>query len=117
MRLRSRQKGIGWFGLLFVLGVLGLFAVVGVKCLPIYLNQMKLAATLNSQPDGRMGVLFHIKGRHDPPQRKQIKLGVMDLIRQRFEKTCDRLGYAREREPLNTGLFRPASLQGQQSLF
>lgn len=47
MRLRSRQKGIGWFGLLFVLGVLGLFAVVGVKCLPIYLNQMKLASTLN----------------------------------------------------------------------
>ncbi len=40
-----------------------------------------------------------------------------DLIRQRFEKTCDRLGYAREREPLKTTLFRPASLQGQQSLF
>ncbi|MDP1781761.1 MAG: PA0069 family radical SAM protein [Hydrogenophaga sp.] len=40
-----------------------------------------------------------------------------DLLRQRFEKTCDRLGYAREREPLNTGLFRPAGLQGQQSLF
>ncbi|MBA4214234.1 MAG: radical SAM protein, partial [Polaromonas sp.] len=40
-----------------------------------------------------------------------------DLIRQRFEKTCDRLGFLREREPLNTGLFRPAGLPGQQSLF
>jgi hypothetical protein len=47
MRSYRRQKGIGWFGLLLVLAVFGLFAVVGVKCLPIYLNQMKLASTLN----------------------------------------------------------------------
>jgi hypothetical protein len=44
----------------------------------------ELGATLNSLPNGRMGVLFHIKGRHDPPQKQQIKLTVMDLIRKRF---------------------------------
>jgi hypothetical protein len=40
-----------------------------------------------------------------------------DLIRQRFEKTCDRLGYAREREPLKTTLFRSAAARDQGELF
>jgi hypothetical protein len=44
----------------------------------------EMGATVNSLPNGRLGVLFHIKGRHDPPQKKQIRLSVMDLIRQRF---------------------------------
>jgi hypothetical protein len=44
----------------------------------------EMGATVNSLPNGRLGVLFHIKGRHDPPEKKQIKLSAMDLIRQRF---------------------------------
>ena len=40
-----------------------------------------------------------------------------DLIRQRFVKTCDRLGFNREREPLELSLFRPAALRGQGDLF
>ena len=47
MRSRSRQKGIGWFNLLFLFFVLGVFSVVGVKSLPIYLNQMKIASSLS----------------------------------------------------------------------
>ncbi|MBW8816445.1 MAG: YdbH domain-containing protein [Caulobacterales bacterium] len=43
-----------------------------------------LAASVQSQPDGRLGVLFHIVGRHDPPQHQEIRLGLMDLIRKRF---------------------------------
>lgn len=44
----------------------------------------ELEATLNSRDDGRMNVLFRIAGRHDPPQRQEIRLGLMDLIRRRF---------------------------------
>lgn len=44
----------------------------------------ELEATLNSRDDGRMNVLFHIVGRHDPPKRQEIRLGLMDLIRRRF---------------------------------
>jgi hypothetical protein len=44
----------------------------------------ELAATINSSPDGRLGVLFHIRGRHDPPQEQQIRLSLMDLILKRF---------------------------------
>lgn len=47
MRMRSRQRGLGWFGLLFVFGVIALTAIVVVKCLPIYLNQMKVASSVS----------------------------------------------------------------------
>ena len=40
-----------------------------------------------------------------------------DLIRQRFVKACDRLGFNREREPLDSSRFRPAALRGQGDLF
>lgn len=44
----------------------------------------KLEASIASQPDGRLGVIFHIVGRHDPPTRQRIKLTLMDLIQKRF---------------------------------
>lgn len=47
MHMRSRQRGLGWFGLLFVLGVIAFTAIVVVKCLPIYLNQMKVASSVS----------------------------------------------------------------------
>jgi DNA repair photolyase len=40
-----------------------------------------------------------------------------DLIRQRFVKACDRLGYHRARPPLDTSRFRPGALRGQGDLF
>ncbi len=40
-----------------------------------------------------------------------------DLIRQRFEKTCHRIGFNRERVELDLGRFRPPSASGQTSLF
>lgn len=40
-----------------------------------------------------------------------------DLIRQRFVKTCDRLGFQRERDSLDASRFRPAALRGQGELF
>ena len=40
-----------------------------------------------------------------------------DLIRQRFEKTCQRLGLNRQRVELDLGQFRPPGVAGQGSLF
>lgn len=40
-----------------------------------------------------------------------------DLIRQRFEKACGRLGLNRERSALDTSLFRPDLLGPQRALF
>lgn len=54
MQLRHRQKGLGWFGLLFVFALIGFTAIVVAKCFPIYMNQMKLVSALNkvsAEPD------------------------------------------------------------------
>ena len=40
-----------------------------------------------------------------------------ELIRQRFEKTCNRLGFKRERVALDLSQFRPSLAAGQASLF
>lgn len=43
-----------------------------------------LDAELNSLPEGRLGVLFSIHGRHDPPVEQEIRLGLVELIRRDF---------------------------------
>jgi hypothetical protein len=43
-----------------------------------------LSAEINSLPEGRIGVLFHIKGKSDPPKRQVLKVGVGDLINRSF---------------------------------
>jgi hypothetical protein len=43
-----------------------------------------LKAELNSLPGGRLGVLFQIHGRHDPPVEQEIRLGLAELIRRDF---------------------------------
>jgi hypothetical protein len=43
-----------------------------------------LQASVDSHPDGRLGMLFHIVGRHDPPQKQQIKISLLDLIQKKF---------------------------------
>ena len=40
----------------------------------------QLDATMNSIAGERLGVLFHIKGRHDPPTRQSATIAVSDLI-------------------------------------
>ncbi len=40
----------------------------------------QLSADLNSVPGGRLQILFHIKGRSDPPKPQQADVGLMDLI-------------------------------------
>ena len=40
-----------------------------------------------------------------------------DLLRQRFHKTCAKLGLNRERVDLDVSQFRPGLLSGQESLF
>ena len=41
---------------------------------------IRLSADLNSVPGGRLQVVFHIKGRSDPPKPQQAKVGLIDLL-------------------------------------
>ena len=40
-----------------------------------------LEAGVNSTDKGRLAILFHIKGEHDPKIREKARIGLMDLIR------------------------------------
>ena len=40
----------------------------------------QLSADLNSVPGGRLQIVFHIKGRSDPPKPQQAEVGVMELL-------------------------------------
>ncbi len=43
-----------------------------------------LTADVDSADGGRLGVRFHIVGRHDPPQRQELRLSLSELISREF---------------------------------
>lgn len=43
-----------------------------------------LTADVNSEAEGRLGVRFHIVGRHDPPERQELRLTLSELISREF---------------------------------
>lgn len=43
-----------------------------------------LSAEVNSLDEGRIGVLFRIKGRHDPPERQEMRVGIAEFINRKF---------------------------------
>ena len=46
-----------------------------------------LEVEVESRPEGRLGLIFKIKGRHDPPRAEQARIGLLDLLRGRaFER-------------------------------
>jgi hypothetical protein len=44
------------------------------------LSYDQLSADLNSVPGGRLQIVFHIKGRSDPPKPQQAEVGLIDLL-------------------------------------
>ena len=47
MQTRQTQRGLGIFGFIFVLALVGFVALVTIKVVPLYLNQMTLKRDLN----------------------------------------------------------------------
>lgn len=43
-----------------------------------------LSAEVNSLDEGRIGVLFRIRGRHDPPERQELRIPVAEFISREF---------------------------------
>jgi hypothetical protein len=48
MRVPHRQRGLGWLGMLYVFGSIALVAILTIKLMPIYLNEMKIRHTLEA---------------------------------------------------------------------
>lgn len=51
VRSLERQRGLGWFGLLFVFGTIAFFAIIAVKVGPIYMNHMTVMKIVKSVAD------------------------------------------------------------------
>lgn len=43
-----------------------------------------LSAEVNSLDEGRIGVLFRIRGRHDPPRKQELRISIADFISREF---------------------------------
>lgn len=55
MQIKSlkRQRGLGWFGLLFIFGTIAFFALVAIKVGPLYMNQgtiVRVVSTVAKNP-------------------------------------------------------------------
>jgi hypothetical protein len=48
MRLQHRQRGLGLWGWIFVLGTLGFAAMIALKLIPIYLSEMAIEKVVKS---------------------------------------------------------------------
>lgn len=47
-RLAHRQQGMTYLGLLIILGVIAFFAMIAIKVVPLYVENMKVDSTLKS---------------------------------------------------------------------
>lgn len=47
----------------------------------------ELSAEVNSLAEGRLGVLFHIKGEHAPPTRQAIRLSFREVVTRKISRT------------------------------
>jgi hypothetical protein len=45
---RSRQSGIGLFGFIVIMGLIGYFSLVTIKMIPLYLNEMKVKRAVHA---------------------------------------------------------------------
>ena len=51
MHLRHRQRGLGLWGWLFVLGIIGFVALVTLKLVPIYLSELSIKRVVKATAD------------------------------------------------------------------
>ena len=42
MQSRKHQRGVGWFGLMFIFGTIAIVSIVTIKSFPVYMNEMKI---------------------------------------------------------------------------
>lgn len=62
----KRQRGLTFWGWLYVILTLGLMLLIGIKCLPIYMNNYEVRSALAwaaSQPELRNASVYEIRSR------------------------------------------------------
>lgn len=58
---RQRQRGLGWFGMLCLFAFIGFVTLLVFTCLPVYLNQMKIARAVNAVAQDAPGSVTEVR--------------------------------------------------------
>lgn len=72
MRTPQRQRGLGWFGMLFVFGTLAFVVICVIKVGPLYLNQFTVAKAVKGVAE-------------DPEMANADALVIRDRLRARWD--------------------------------
>jgi hypothetical protein len=94
---KSQQRGAGLLKLIFFFGLLALVATIGLKCFPLYMNEMKVSKAVSgaAEEGGDVGaMLFSLKRRWDIEDITQIE--PRDIQFERGDKGDVTLKYAYE---------------------
>ncbi len=89
MSFRNRQRGIGFLGLIVLLGVLGFTAVIGLKLFPVYMDSWKI--------DGVMKAVIK-----EPDIKDQSRQEIIEMLLKRLDiEAVDSLNYTNYKDRLS----------------
>ena len=89
MSFRNRQRGIGFLGLIVLLGVLGFTAVIGLKLFPVYMDSWKI--------DGVMKAVIK-----EPDIKEQSRQEIIEMMLKRLDiEAVDSLNYTNYKDRLS----------------
>lgn len=88
MRLRKKQRGLSFLGLVVLVGVLGFCAVIGLKLIPIYMESWKI--------DGIMEAVISEPGINDQSRQEVIE----SMLKRLDIDAVDAVNYSNWRDKL-----------------
>lgn len=88
MRLRKKQRGLSFLGLMVLVGVLGFCAVIGLKLIPIYMESWKI--------DGIMEAVISEPGINDQSRQEVIE----SMLKRLDIDAVDAVNYSNWRDKL-----------------
>ena len=89
MRLRERQRGLSFLGLIVLVGFLGFSAVIGLKLIPIYMESWKI--------DGIMNAVISEPGINDQSRQEVIEA----MLKRLDIDAVDAVNYSNWKDKLN----------------
>ncbi len=89
MSFKNKQRGIGFLGLIVLLGVLGFTAVIGLKLFPVYMDSWKI--------DGVMKAVIK-----EPDINDQSRQEIIEMLLKRLDiEAVDSLNYTNYKDRLS----------------
>jgi hypothetical protein len=89
MSFRNKQRGLGFLGLIVLVGVLGFTAVIGLKLFPVYMDAWKIDSVMNA--------VISEPGINDQSRQEVIE----SMLKQLDIDAVDSLNYSNHRDRMS----------------